>query len=218
MKKPSGAANAPGYGAPQDLIGGQAMTPQNDTIPVGFCQCGCGGKTAIATQDRPDVGHVKGQPKRFLRGHNAKVGRALYWLEEDRGYKTPCWIWQGACISGGYAEVWDTPSGRPVTLHRKMYQERFGPVPKGLVIDHLCRNRNCVNPDHLEAVTSAVNSQRGAAAKLTVEKVREIHALAGSLSRSELARRYGVSFNTIDSILKNEMWKNAQPLSHNNSR
>lgn len=75
-----------------------------------------------------------------------------------------CWQWTGKLRTGGlgggggYAPFWD---GRATYAHRYMVEARYGPVPKGMQVDHLCRNRGCVNPDHLEIVTPQVNQLRG---------------------------------------------------------
>ena len=74
-----------------------------------------------------------------------------------------CWMWTGRTNTKGYGQT--TYQGRSVQAHRLFYETRNGPIPKGLEIDHLCRVRDCVNPDHLEAVTHAENVRRGAAAK-----------------------------------------------------
>lgn len=62
-------------------------------------------------------------------------------------------------MSTGYAETWD--GVRPLLAHRVAYEFWVGPIPAEAVIDHLCRNRGCVNPDHLEAVTEQTNIRRG---------------------------------------------------------
>lgn|SRR5215469_7516285 len=67
---------------------------------------------------------------------------------------TPCWIWRGS-LRKGYGQI----LGR--MAHKVIYEEMIGPVPNGLQLDHLCRNRNCVNPYHLEPVTARENLMRG---------------------------------------------------------
>lgn len=68
---------------------------------------------------------------------------------------TGCWMWQKARTGNGYGAAWR--NGRQVPAHRAYYEQHRGPIPAGLVIDHLCRTPLCVNPDHLEAVTNREN-------------------------------------------------------------
>jgi hypothetical protein len=77
------------------------------------------------------------------------------YVVEDRGYETPCWVWQLRIDTYGYGRVHAEPA------HRVSYEERRGPIPAGLTLDHLCRVRECINPDHLEPVTNGENILRG---------------------------------------------------------
>ena len=70
-----------------------------------------------------------------------------------------CWVWIGAHIPDGYGSF--SANGRVGLAHRFSYTQFVGPIPEGLQLDHLCRNRTCVRPDHLEPVTSRENSLRG---------------------------------------------------------
>lgn len=78
-----------------------------------------------------------------------------------------CWEWTGALTDQGYGSFYVRGTGAYTTLkvlaHRWSYESLRGPIPDGLELDHLCRNRACVNPDHLEPVTSRVNMLRGMA-------------------------------------------------------
>ncbi len=69
-----------------------------------------------------------------------------------------CWEWNAA-LSNGYGVFW--AYGRQVKAARFAYEQAKGVIPEGLELDHLCRNKSCVNPDHLEAVTRSVNTLRG---------------------------------------------------------
>jgi hypothetical protein len=69
-----------------------------------------------------------------------------------------CWLWKGNCNPEGYGSQWW--EGRNQKAHRVIYTLLVGPIPEGAQLDHLCRVRNCVNPDHVEPVTHAVNQSR----------------------------------------------------------
>lgn len=70
-----------------------------------------------------------------------------------------CWLWIGSYMGGGYGQF--SIDGKHIYAHRWSYQSVKGAIPDGLVLDHLCRVRHCVNPAHLEAVTNRENLRRG---------------------------------------------------------
>jgi hypothetical protein len=93
---------------------------------------------------------------RYIRGH---LGRPRLDPEYIVDPETGCWVWQGALHGGGYGRT--CVRGKPMKAHRAYWEKANGPIPEGLHIDHLCRNRACVNPKHLEPVTNLENIRRG---------------------------------------------------------
>lgn len=122
----------PGHGTEGDAS-------MRDQRTDGLCECGCG--TAIK------------QSQRFVNGHNRR--QPVHYVVDENG----CWIWRGASVGGGYGTI--RRQGQTHRAHRFVYELLVGPIPEGLVIDHLCRNRACVNPKHLEPVTFKENILRG---------------------------------------------------------
>lgn len=86
-----------------------------------------------------------------------------------------CWLWLGTQNGNGYGQFWT--GERLEMAHRWSYEHHIGPVPDGLVLDHLCRVRSCVNPDHLEPVTHRENVLRGAG--LPAQNVVKTHCPRG---------------------------------------
>ena|ERR1035437_7390519 len=83
-----------------------------------------------------------------------------------------CWPWGAALFENGYGAFWVNEIGKSVRAHRFSYETFVGPVPAGLQLDHLCRNRACVNPAHLEPVTASENVQRGVDARKALSATR----------------------------------------------
>jgi hypothetical protein len=125
---------------------------------------------------------------------------------EDRGYATPCWTWLLSKNNKGYGRV--VVRGRLQLAHRHYHEEKHGPIPEGLTLDHLCRNTDCVNPDHTEAVTHAVNCRRGAGVRLSMEtanQIRTARAATGASYRA-LAAQFDTDYGTVGRIIRGTLW------------
>ena len=91
-----------------------------------------------------------------------------FWARVVRDEATGCWLWMGKKSRdqrggdpGGYG-LFGITANESAQAHRFAYEDLEGPIPAGLVLDHLCRVRLCVNPAHLEPVTQAENNRRSA--------------------------------------------------------
>lgn len=96
-----------------------------------------------------------------------------FWSKVDKS--ADCWIWTGARNQKGYGVFWN--GERTYPAHRFAYEEQHGPIPDGLVPDHLCRNRACTRPSHIEVVTNCVNILRGVGT--AAMHARQTHCLRG---------------------------------------
>lgn len=159
----------------------------NDT--TGLCGCGCGQVTNV----------YRGVHRRFVYGHQWRRADGDYRIDEQTG----CWVWQRGKFAAGYGCI-----GRNTYAHRAFYEEANGPIPEGMELDHLCRNRACVNPDHLEPVTHAVNLQRGPNVRITPEIATEIRALAGTMRQVDIAKKFGIGRSTVANIVRGYTWSN----------
>jgi len=125
-----------------------------------------------------------------------------------------CWLWTG-CRMNGYGRVRINSKQR--VAHQVSWLLTNHIIPEGHIMRHKCRNKHCVNPEHLETGTPAENiadrirdgtSNRGirsARAKLTEEQVRQIRERAGENQRG-LAEEYGVNSRTISDIIHRKHW------------
>lgn len=84
-----------------------------------------------------------------------------------------CWMWTATLIQSGYGHF--RVGDRMVLAHRFAYELEVGPIPERLTLDHLCRNRACVRPSHLEPVTMLENLRRGRAGAYNAEKTHCKH-------------------------------------------
>lgn len=175
---------------------------------VTLCQCGCGLLAPISNRTDPRVGAVLGKPRRYIQYHSGHIkADPTRHTVIEAGFATPCWRYAGSIGKDGYG-IQNSKSGPKRMAHRISYEITNGPIPRDLEIDHLCRNRWCINPSHLEAVTRAVNMQRGRLVKLSVEQVLAVRALQGRERTTVVAEQFGISQKHVRVIWARNAWRN----------
>src|SRR5688572_1053758 len=132
--------------------------------------------------------------------------KPIRWTVEDRGYRTPCWVWQlYRCPKSGYAKMFI--DGRSCYAHRYYFEQKHGDLPRRVKLDHLCRVRHCVNPAHLEPTTNAENCRRGNNTKLSADDVREIRSLCSQgWLQADIGRAYGITQANVSEIHCRKSW------------
>jgi hypothetical protein len=118
------------------------------------------------------------------------------------------WIWTGPINDKFYGVYQKDVNSKKVKAHNAVYEDLIGPIPEGLELDHKCKAKLCVNPDHLEPVTSAVNARRRGSTKLSMDKARRIRQYAAEgKNHREIAQGFGVSQPMISAIVRGEWWQ-----------
>jgi hypothetical protein len=229
MTQPSEAARRAELAAQGGLAMSADAMPAG--VPFGYCWCGCGRKTTIAKQTDPRCGHAKGEPVRFINGHQNRRQdlRTELYLRVDKNGPTiypelgPCWLWLGCLGSHGYGQI--TVNGHDrlahhVALELEGYYRILAPFGKQQV-GHLCDNPTCVRVSHLKIWTPQddadhmvskdrqARGERLPQAKLNQAKAEEIRRLyaAVGVTQETLGQRFGISESNIGYILRGHTWK-----------
>lgn len=174
----------------------------------GLCACGCEERTKLAPRNHKALGWKKDEPYEFVKGHQNNGKRKGY-DEKDCGFETPCHVWRGQ-PSQTYPAI--KVKGKPVKVHVYVWEQKWGPVPEGLVVHHRCDNPRCCNIEHLGVVTAATNAQLGPRTKLSqnkAEAIRMLHA-TGAYTCRKLGELYEVSPSAIEQAVTGQTYKPRQ--------
>lgn len=186
-------------------------------IPYGFCHCGCGRKTDIATGNNARLRWKKGQPKRYIANHQHLVnGRSnLDWLVDAvRNHNSnSCLLWPFFTNPAGYGQVFF--QGKLELSHRVAFfiSNKRWPIPHGC---HECDVPNCVNPSHVFEGTNQDNIE-DSCKKLRRGRVftpgivtairREYIPKHPRFNMYVLAEKYGTSAQSIFDLVARRTWK-----------
>lgn len=145
-----------------------AVNPERERsgeLDSGLCECGCGQAAPIAKRTRRDLGHIRGEPLRFVRGHWLRKPLVERYEVRDCGFVTPCHIWIGSMTSAGYGEI--CVGGRKYLAHRFLFEHETGQtLPKSIVVHHRCEQPPCINTHHMKPLSRPDHVRRHAAARI----------------------------------------------------
>lgn len=201
-------------------------------IPYGYCHCGCGQKTKIATKTQTKNGAVKGEPRHFIKNHHNNIRQPIpvserFWSKVDRsGGDNACWNWMAGLKKDGYGQFHiNGHKSKNLGAHRFAYELSNGVPPGNLLVCHSCDNPKCCNPAHLflgttlDNVRDKIKKGRGKPGgvigeqsphhKLNIEQVRYIRNrfAVGDITKAELSRQMGVGATTISDIINYKKWR-----------
>jgi hypothetical protein len=91
-----------------------------------------------------------------------------------------CWLWTRTRNQKGYGLAWHSAANRLTSAHRMIYELLVGPIPEGMQLDHICRQRGCVNPDHMRVVTQHENTVLAPGSRsISARNASKTHCLRG---------------------------------------
>ena len=124
-----------------------------------------------------------------------------FWSRVDKSTSSPCWAWAGSRYPRGYGRF--HIGQRAFRAHRVAYEISNGPIPDGLLIDHICHNRLCVNPEHLRLATNKQNLEnigvvRSSSGYLGVTWHRRLHRWQAAVTSNGVKHHVGYFDNAAD--------------------
>ena len=180
----------------------------------GLCECGCGGKTNVSKKTNKRRGYIKGEPIRYIRGHNQRMAyepvlpRFLNMVEVIPFHE--CWEWVGKKHPSGYGRM--KIEARERSSHRVSFELFNGRISEGMHICHHCDNPGCVNPKHLFEGTRDDNMEdmrvKGrSGTKLNKADALNIYQRRGGIDPARvIAEEYGVAVGSVHKIWAGERW------------
>lgn len=196
-------------GEPYDYVRGHSQRRPDFAGELPYCACGCGKRVKLAKWTKD--GYVKGQPMTFLQGHYPRTQALMTdparYTVEDRGYVTVCWITIAVKDKDGYGVMGGGKRSLVGTerTHRRSFKQNIGPIPDGMHVHHLCEQKACVRPDHLELRNPTQHMRDHSS--LTIEMVRAIRS--STKTQEALAEEYGVTRSHIGYIKRHRVWLDA---------